>query len=152
MDLRIVVHVAPSFEASKVKTQGNRGAIRTVVIDDSAQFLSSLGELVSQCGRLELVGCARSASEGIGLVERVHPDLVLMDLLMPGMNGLEATRRIARSDGLPRVVMMSVHQSAELARTSLEAGADAFVHKRDLWDELHRSIGRWFPAAGGGSP
>ena len=122
----------------------NSGAIRVVAIDDSALFLKSVRELLMEHKRVELVGCATGGLDGIELIKRVAPDLALIDLAMPGMNGLETTQQIQRKDGLPRVLMMSAHQGDELRRAALAAGADAFVDKRDLHDELNRLVVEWF--------
>lgn len=129
-----------------MESPGAWHAIRAVVIDDSALFLAGSNALLSQFARLQSVDCADSGPAGLALIERLAPDLVLVDLVMPGMSGLEVCSLIPRTDGLPRVVLMSGHHGTEFTNAALEAGADAFVHKRYLYEELIRLTNEWFGA------
>ncbi|MBI4278559.1 MAG: response regulator, partial [Armatimonadetes bacterium] len=68
--------------------------------------------------------------------DRLRPDLVIMDLTMPGMNGLEATRRLKARPGAPRVVILSLHDSEAHRAVAAAAGADAYASKSEFGDAL----------------
>jgi DNA-binding NarL/FixJ family response regulator len=107
-----------------------------LLVDDSPEFLQSAERFLAADPDIEVVGCARSGREAIAQVTQLHPDLVLMDLGMPGMNGLEATCRIrARSDA-PRVVILTLHDNAEYRVAALAAGAEGYVTKSEFGTAL----------------
>ncbi|MCS7061447.1 MAG: response regulator, partial [Anaerolineae bacterium] len=82
--------------------------IRTLLVDDNIAILDSVERYVKSLPGVEVVGRARSGQQAIQLVVQLHPDLVLMDVTMPGMNGLEATQQIKKLPGAPRVIVLSV--------------------------------------------
>lgn len=126
--------------------------VRAVAIDDSEVFLASMRGLLAGDARVELVGHAYSARVGLDLIEFFSPDLVLIDVAMPGMNGLTATRLIRKKNIRPRVILMSTYKGAELALAAMEAGADAFVHKLDLDAQLMPLVAQWFGPTGMSTP
>ncbi len=81
--------------------------IRVVVADDHAVVREGLAQLLSTAADLELAGAAANGSEAVDVVEREHPDVVLMDLSMPEVDGAEATRRILAADPTARVVVLT---------------------------------------------
>ena len=89
--------------------------IRVLVVDDNADFLKGAATWLSVEPRIEVVATASSGDEAIALVERRDPELVLMDVAMPGMNGFETTRRIKAREGSPHVLLLTFHES-ETAR------------------------------------
>lgn len=118
--------------------------IRVLLVDDSPVFLSSASEFVQETAGLQLVGVATSGAEALRVFEQTTPELVLMDLNMPGMNGIEATRRI-KSIGLEtKVIVISVQMAAELQSDLHMAGADAFVLKDELLDGVLSHVRQWF--------
>jgi DNA-binding NarL/FixJ family response regulator len=90
---------------------------------------------------IEVVGEASDGYAAVRLAERLRPDVVLMDINMPGLDGIEATRRIIREDPGIRVIGLSVHSFEFYARQMLEAGARAYVLKDGDVDELIEIIG-----------
>jgi DNA-binding NarL/FixJ family response regulator len=78
-------------------------------VDDSPEFLELVARCLAVAPHIEIVGRTRSGREALEQVARLQPDLVLMDLAMPGMNGLEATQRIKAQPGAPRVVMLTMY-------------------------------------------
>ncbi|MBI3244297.1 MAG: response regulator transcription factor [Chloroflexi bacterium] len=118
--------------------------IRTLLVDDSPEFLKSAARFLAAQSRVDIVGQAHSACEALELVSRLQPDLVLMDLRLPGLNGLEATRRLKASVQPPRVVILTLHDQAEYRRAATDAKADGFIAKAELAVQLMPLIDRLF--------
>lgn len=110
--------------------------MRVLVVDDSPQFVTAVTRFLSAVMQLEVVGHAGSGIEAIEQVARLHPDVVLMDWMMPEMDGLEATRRIKRGSSPPQVIMLTLNDGSEYRRLAELAGADGFVSKGDLGSAL----------------
>ncbi len=110
--------------------------IRTLLVDDSPDFLESAARFLSADPFIGIVGCALSGREAIQETDRLHPDLVLMDLGMPGINGLEATYCIRSQPDAPRVVILTLYDNAEYRAAAQEAGADGYVVKSEFGVEL----------------
>ena len=106
--------------------------IRTLLVDDETCFLTLTARLLEADSRFEIVGTARTGHEALNQVERLHPDLVLMDLNMPGMDGLEAIRRLKEQPDAPRVVMLTMCDRPGCRAEAEAAGADGFVSKPEL--------------------
>lgn len=105
---------------------------RILVVDDSPAFLESATRFLSVDARLEIVGQALSGKEALEQVNLLHPDLVLMDLAMPGMNGLEATRLLKAQSQAPYVVLLTLYDNSEYRNAAVAVGADGFVAKSDF--------------------
>lgn len=101
--------------------------------------------VVEMTDGFEVAGEAVNGEQGVEMTEALKPDLVLMDVQMPGIDGLEATRRIRALPDSPYVVVMSTHESGDYRDTALEAGAHAFIPKAefgmDALEELWRKAG-----------
>jgi DNA-binding NarL/FixJ family response regulator len=110
--------------------------IRTMVVDDSPRFIRTVCCFLAQCKAVEVVATANGASEALRAVERIRPDLVLMDFHMPLVNGLKAMELIRRRSPSTRVVIITGYDSAELREASLESGALAFIPKLYVSREL----------------
>ena len=110
--------------------------IRVLLVDDYADFLESASQFLSTVPRIKVVGRARSGVEALQAVDRLRPDLVLMDLAMPGMSGLEATRRIKEQAGAPRVVIITLYHNRGYRVAALAAGADGFMTKSEFGEDL----------------
>src|SRR5262245_48622931 len=87
--------------------------LRVLVVDDNREFLISVERLLGEDPRVEVVGRARSGREALEAIDSLRPDLVLMDLAMPEISGLEATNRVKRQPNPPYVVIMTCHNSKE---------------------------------------
>jgi DNA-binding NarL/FixJ family response regulator len=113
--------------------------LRVLIADDHRLFAESLRAMLCQDERIEVVGIAKTGDEAVRLATSLLPDMVLMDFSMPGMNGLEATRRI-HDLGLPcRILLLTgANGEAEEADEALaiQAGADGFVRKERGADAL----------------
>ena len=106
--------------------------VRVLIVDDQLPFREASRMVVEMTDGFEVAGEARDGEEGVAMVEALRPDLVLMDVRMPGIDGLEATRRIGELADPPRVVVMSTHESGEYRDTAIEAGAFAFIPKSEF--------------------
>jgi DNA-binding NarL/FixJ family response regulator len=109
-------------------------AIRVALVDDQALFRTGIRMLVQSQPDLEFVGEAGNGREGIDLVTAARPDVVLMDIRMPVMDGIEATERIvqdamARSSAFPRVIVLTTFDLDEAATRAIRGGASGFLLK-----------------------
>jgi signal transduction histidine kinase len=120
--------------------------LRVMVVDDNAGFRESLLSLL-EAGGLEVVAEASSGLEAIEMFEGVDPDVVLMDVRMPGIDGIETTRRLKGSHPSLGVVALSGHEDQEIVREMLVAGASGYVLKDSDGDEILNAV---LQAAGGG--
>lgn len=103
--------------------------IRVVLVDDQALFRSGLRLLVDSQPDLEVVGEAADGQAALAEVARTDPDVVLMDIRMPGMDGVTATERLASVGERPRVLVLTTFDLDEAAARALRAGASGFVLK-----------------------
>jgi DNA-binding NarL/FixJ family response regulator len=110
--------------------------IRTLLVDDSPEFLEAAGRFLAADPYIELVGTVLSGKEAIEQVSILNPDLVLMDLAMPGINGLETTRRIKAEPDAPRIIILTLHDNPEYRAASESVDADGFIAKSDFGAEL----------------
>ncbi len=104
-------------------------AVQVLIVDDQEPFRSAARMVVEMTDGFEVAGEAESGEEGVELAAKLQPDLVLMDVYLPGIDGLEATRRINGNTNPPRVLVMSTHESEEFAEAAIAAGAIAFIPK-----------------------
>jgi len=116
--------------------------LRIVICEDDEKLATLVEELLERDGRFTVVGRARNGDEAVQLVEQHAPDIVLMDIGMPGRDGIEATRAIHERDAAQHVVIYTgSDEYADIARAD-EVGAVGYLHKRaltspDLSDALH---------------
>jgi DNA-binding NarL/FixJ family response regulator len=116
--------------------------VRVLIIDDQAMVRQGFGALLSAQPDIEVVGDAADGAEAPEAVRRWRPDIVLMDVRMPRVDGLEATRRILRAPGLrhPRVIMLTTFDLDDYVYEALRAGASGFLLKDASADELIRAV------------
>ena len=114
--------------------------IKILVVDDHAMMRDGIRALVSLYDDIEIVGEASEGKEAIEKVQELAPDVVLMDIAMPGMDGLEATRRIRKKNPAVKVIIITQHDNREYILSCIKAGAAGFVPKRALGSELLAAI------------
>ncbi len=110
--------------------------IRVLIVDDHAILREGLRALLSYYDDVEVVGEAQDGAESLVRVAELLPDIVLMDIAMPGMNGLEATRLIRNQYPQTRVLILTQHEDPQYVVPLLQAGASGFVTKRALGTDL----------------
>ena len=122
--------------------QGSRGpnVIRIVLVDDHAVIRQALRMLLESHAELEVVADVENGREAVQAVEKLQPDVVLMDVVMPGLNGLEATRQIRRSCPGTRVVMLSGFVDEDQLLDSIRSGASGYIIKKSDVSELVLAI------------
>ena len=114
--------------------------IRVLLVDDHPLFRSGLKALLKGERWLEIVGEASSGDEGVELARSLQPDVVVMDLSMPGSNGLDATRRIAALGVESRVLVLTVHAEEEYLVPVIDAGASGYLTKTSADTDLVEAI------------
>ena len=112
--------------------------IRVMIIDDHPLFRKGVSQIISEDPNFEVVGEAASGQEGLELAQQIEPDLVLLDLNMKGMDGLETLRRFKQTDLLARYVILTVSDAEDDLMEALKAGADGYLLK-DMEPEDLRS-------------
>ena len=125
---------------SKVERPKER--IRVLLVDDIAETRENLRKLLSFDTSIEVVGAAASGQEGIELAREFQPHIVLMDINMPGMDGITATEMLLREVPTAQVVMLSVQGETDYVRQAMLAGARDFLTKPPSGDELMGTIRR----------
>ena len=105
------------------------GRLRVVIADDQALVRAGFRLILETEDGIEVVGEAGDGQEAIGLVRRFRPDVVLMDVRMPGLDGLEATRRLLGAGDAARVIMLTTFDLDEYVYAALQAGASGFLLK-----------------------
>jgi DNA-binding NarL/FixJ family response regulator len=113
---------------------------RVLLADDHALVRAGVRSLLSTVAGVEVVAEASTGVEALALVERLRPDVVLMDIAMPGLNGLDAAARVVKEHPGTRVIMLSMHASEEYALQALRAGATGYLLKDADLLELERAI------------
>jgi CheY-like chemotaxis protein len=106
--------------------------VRVLVIDDSEVFLEAVLDIIDSIPEFRLVGQAASGEDGVALAMRVHPDLVLLDLILPGMDGLETCRRLRSRHPSPFIVLCSVEEDPRRGQQSMPCAEAPFVRKTAL--------------------
>jgi DNA-binding NarL/FixJ family response regulator len=114
--------------------------VRVLVVDDTPDVLRDLHQLLELSGVVKVVAEARDGAEAVALAATLAPDVVIMDLVMPGMDGYEATRQIKIHHLARRVVVLSVHAGPEEIEQARRAGADSFIIKGSSYEILLKAI------------
>lgn len=115
-------------------------SVRVVVADDQAMVRAGFRMLLADQADIEVVGEASTGAEAVSLVKRLRPDVVLMDIRMPGLDGLAATRQILADDPDARVLILTTFDLDEYVYDALRIGASGFVLKDDPVEQLLAAI------------
>ena len=114
--------------------------IRVVVVDDPALIRDGLRTMLELDDGISVVGEAADGADAVDAVQRTRPDLVLMDIRMPGVDGLEATRRLLNRPGGPKVLVLTTYEADEYVIEAMRAGASGFLLKDLRKGQLVRAV------------
>lgn len=114
--------------------------LRVLICDDHPVVRSGLTALISAAPDMEVIGAAADGEEAVTMAVEGQPDIVLMDISMPGMDGMEATRRVLEARPDTRVVMLTSFSGQERIREALRSGAVGYVLKDAKPEDLIKSI------------
>lgn len=120
--------------------------VRVLVVDDQAAFLRAMTSVVQETPGFEIVGQASSGEESLEVAARLLPDLVLMDVNLPGIDGLATTRRLLAEDCAPVVLLLSTYDDDAGEHFVAESGAAAYVTKSAFGPDRLKEL--WSAAAG----
>jgi DNA-binding NarL/FixJ family response regulator/uncharacterized protein involved in exopolysaccharide biosynthesis len=129
--------------------------IRIILVDDQKTIRESLKSVLKLTPDLEVVGTASDGKEAIAQVEKLHPNIVLMDIEMPGLNGIAATRSILQQFSGVRVIVLSMHDEDHYVAQAVRAGAMGYLIKNTSnqgLEEVIRSVHRGYVQIGSGLP
>jgi DNA-binding NarL/FixJ family response regulator len=121
------------------------GDIRVLIVDDQAPFRRAMASVVDETDGFVVVGQASSGEESLELGRELEPDLVLMDVNLPGIDGLEATRRLIAAERPPVVLLLSTYDDDEGEQFTAESGAIGYVTKSAFGPD--RLTAAWLTAA-----
>lgn len=114
--------------------------VPVLIVDDQAPFRRAARAVVTATPGFEVVGEAESGEEAVEMADALGPRLVLMDINLPGINGIEATRRITSAHPEAVVMLLSTYQAGDLPADADSCGAAAYVHKEDFGPALVQDI------------
>ena len=114
--------------------------MRILIVDDHGIVREGLKSLLQNQPDMEVVGEGQDGQVAVELAEQLSPDVVIMDMSMPNLNGIEATRLILQHRPNTRVIILSMHSDRHIVKETLEAGASAYVLKSNLFDEMLRAL------------
>lgn len=114
--------------------------LRLLLVDDHAVVREGLRALLAGDPQFDVVGEAADGNDAVAAASRLQPDVVVMDVSLPGSNGVQATRRIKQQQPGTRVVALTVHEESGYLRSLLDAGASGYVLKRSAAAELVRAL------------
>ena len=114
--------------------------IRVMIVDDHAMIRSGLKVLLANCQDIEVVAEAGDAEAALPLVAECAPDIVLLDISLPGISGLESVRRIRRDHAAVRVILLTMHEDPRYLQEGIAAGAAGYVMKKAADDVLYQAI------------
>lgn len=118
--------------------------IRIIMADDHPSWLEAVRDWLSASGEFRIEGCATNGQDAVALCRQVRPDVAVLDISMPGMNGIEATREILGDSTAAHVILVSCHDLDEYHAAAQAAGAVALVAKHLLREQLETTMKRLF--------
>jgi DNA-binding NarL/FixJ family response regulator len=113
---------------------------RVLIVDDHAFIRRGVQTILHPFPEWELCGEADNGNDAIRMAEELKPEVIIMDLSMPGLNGIEATRAIRKTQPAMKIVLLTLHESAELVRSAFRAGARGYLLKTDAEQELVKAL------------
>ena len=118
-------------------------SLRMIVVDESEAFLASVRHWIGSRGDLQLVGTARNAAGALVAAADLGPDLMIVEAVLPGIDGFRLTRALKSTANAPLVVIVTFHANAAARDEAFAAGADGFLAKAEFSDELDALLRIW---------
>ncbi len=116
--------------------------VRLMIVDDRSQIRDELKTFLELSGEIEVIVDAADGAEAIRLAQALTPDVIVMDIQMPGVDGLEATRKIKSGPTNPAIIILTIHTEEAMRHLAFEAGADDYVEKNAGVNRLLEAIQR----------
>ncbi len=113
---------------------------RVLIVDDHAFIRRGVQTILHPFPEWELCGEADNGNDAIRMADELKPEFIIMDVSMPGVNGIEATRVIRKTQPDVKIVLLTLHESADLVRSAFRAGARGYLLKTDAEQELVRAL------------
>ncbi|HEY6385909.1 MAG TPA: response regulator transcription factor [Candidatus Acidoferrum sp.] len=113
---------------------------RVLIVDDHAIIRRGVQTILNPFPEWEFCGEADNGNDAIRMAEELKPDIIIMDLSMPGLNGIEATRAIRKAQPDIKIILLTLHESTELVRSAFRAGARGYLLKTDAEQELVKAL------------
>lgn len=110
--------------------------LKTLLVDDNRPFLILARHLLAECPEIQIIGEACDGQQAVEQAEALRPDLIIMDLAMPGMGGLQATRLIKAQDNPPIIIIASHYDDPAHREFVAQVGAEGFVNKQHYESEV----------------
>ena len=114
--------------------------VDVLIVDDQSTFRAAARTVVALADGFGVTGEAETGEDAVARAAELHPAFVLMDINLPGINGIEATRRITGEHPGTVVVLMSTYTAEDLPADAMACGASAYVHKEDLFPDVLRQV------------
>ncbi|MEZ4858943.1 MAG: response regulator transcription factor [Flavobacteriaceae bacterium] len=114
--------------------------IKVAIIDDHKMVIDGMSMLLQNQPNIEVIGTASSGEEGIKLIQKIQPDVVLLDINMPGINGIETCKELLKMQPNLKVIAISMHKESSLIKLMLSQGAKGYVLKNAGQDEVIDAI------------
>jgi DNA-binding NarL/FixJ family response regulator len=121
--------------------------IRVLIADGNATFLDAAARCLALDGNLAVIGQSATGAEALRQAADLQPDLLLVDIALPDVNGLEVARKIKAGPHPPRVVVLAFNEGAAYADAARNAGADGFVAKIVFYEQMYQLIHTWYAVA-----
>ena len=118
--------------------------LKVLIVDDSMIMRKNITGNLHFLGH-EIIGEAKDGQESIDLYQKLHPDLVTMDITMPGMDGITAVKKIKQLDATTNIIMVTSHGQEEMVMEALKSGTKGYMLKPVSPEKLREAIGRIFP-------
>ncbi len=115
-------------------------SVKLIIVDDHQMFREGLVNLLSASGKVEVLAQAKNGKEAVEKALQLKPDVVLMDIGIPIMNGVEATKKILQEDTDIKVLALSMYENKEYIKDILDAGASGYILKNSPFDQLLSAI------------
>lgn len=123
--------------------------MRVLLADDSPLIRERVASMLSEKSGIEIVGQARDGAEALELVDQLHPDVLVLDIWMPKVNGIRVLEKIRRDGRLVTIIVFTGEEAAQHRRKCLEAGADYFLHKSKDFELLGEILQELAAISGG---